>query len=685
MKAPARPADEARRLEALHALCILDTAPEERFDRLTRLARLTLDVPVAVVSLVDSDRVWYKSAQGVQERENPRELAFCSHTILGDSVFVVPDILEDPRFRELPMAREGMRFYAGHPIRSPQGHKVGALCIVDTCPRELSAEQLQVLGDLAAMVETEIKFMEVGRLQEEVRERMAAQRRAEEDRNRFFDLSLDLLCIAGFDGYFKQLNPAWHRILGWSLRELQDLPYVTFVHPDDREPTARAASQLSEGAEIISFENRYRCKDGTYRWFLWTAAPAEDRELTYAVARDITELKQTEARLRASKETAEAANRAKSEFLANMSHELRTPLNSVIGFAGVMLHDKQSELSDQNLEYLRRIRDNGKHLLSLINSVLDLSKIEAGRMELETSEVDLGALVAETVEQLETGADEQRLRIAVDVPADLPPLRTDVGKLKQILINLLGNALKFTQEGEVRVTVEADPATRRATRISVRDTGIGIPPERLAAIFDSFQQGDSGISKRYAGTGLGLAISRSLADVLGFDLTVESEVGAGSTFSLVLTPARAGAAPEPAPEEPEPRDPEDPDSDSRRLDQRVALVIDDSTDSRILLSRQLTDLGFEVRTARDGIAGLRLAASIVPDLITLDLRMPGMSGWECLCRMKETPGVSGIPVIVVSVVGSESRGSIPGAFEVLDKPVTQERLEAAVERLLERA
>ena len=387
-----------------------------------------------------------------------------------------------------------------------------------------------------------------------------------------------------------------------------------------------------------------------------------------------------EAELMAAKEAAEQTNRAKSEFLSNMSHELRTPLNSVIGCANMVLTNKAKTLGEQDIAYLGRIVANGKHLLGLINGILDLSKIEAGRIELEVAPVSVAQLVRETVLELEGQMQDRSIQLVADVPEDVRDIETDATKLKQVLINLVGNALKFTREGTVTVRVVRDDRTAMPLRIEVIDTGIGIPAERLGAIFEAFQQADSSTSRQYGGTGLGLTITRSLALVMGFDVRVASEPGIGSTFTVVLAPWESVGNPAAQPKViAAPLSGVLAESTSATRAVRV-LVIDDDPDALALQSQHLRDLGCDVSTATSADAGIATARRLRPDLITLDVMMPRKSGMEALHQFKTESRLRDIPVVLVSTAAEEYRGRVLGAAECLDKPVTSEMLAAVLTR-----
>jgi len=422
--------------------------------------------------------------------------------------------------------------------------------------------------------------------------------------------------------------------------------------------------------------------DGQLRYFELYANPIQGPQgITGAVlfGKDVTPRVRAEEALRVAKEEAEAANKAKSDFLASMSHELRTPLNSVIGFTNILLKNKEGHLKDKELGFLGRVLANGKHLLELINEVLDLAKIEAGRMELVIEPVDLRLLVTETVQQLEGQAKvkEGNVSLVAQVPPELMHVDSDAAKLKQVIINLVGNALKFTHEGSVTVRVEVGPDGKTPVAIAVQDTGIGIATDRLNAIFEAFQQAEAGTARQYGGTGLGLAISRSLCLLMGYDLIVESKVGRGSTFTIVLGPrARRPKRPVEVLGDAKVADdglPAALPAPGGRLRGFKVLVVDDEADSRDLMVHYLTDFGCQVVTEADGRACLAAARTHRPDLITLDLRMPEVSGWEVLSRLKSDPELGRIPVVVISIVAGERRRP-PEAADLIPKPFERDDL-----------
>ncbi len=353
----------------------------------------------------------------------------------------------------------------------------------------------------------------------------AVRLRAEEELTTLFEQSLDMLCIASVDGYFLRLNPAWERTLGYTAEELMSRPYVEFVHPDDRQPTTREARQLAGGENTVMFENRYRCKDGTYRWLSWKSAPLPEQGLVYAMARDVTEQKRAAEELRRAREAADAANRAKGDFLANVSHEIRTPMNAVIGMAELLL---DTPLRAEQREYLATLKDAAESLLGLINDILDFAKMEAGKLELEPEEFDLRDALGDTLRTLGLRAHQKGLELACRIAPDVPErLVGDPRRLRQVIVNLVGNAVKFTERGEVLVEVEtvAPGDAEVVLAFAVSDTGIGVPREEQARIFGAFEQVDASTTRLYGGTGLGLSIAAELVGRMGGAISAESEPG----------------------------------------------------------------------------------------------------------------------------------------------------------------
>jgi signal transduction histidine kinase len=353
----------------------------------------------------------------------------------------------------------------------------------------------------------------------------------------------------------------------------------------------------------------------------------------------------------------ELASRHKSEFLASMSHELRTPLNAVLGFSEVLLERMFGDINERQEEYLRDIHGSGKHLLELLNEILDLSRVEAGRMELDYSSVELRALLDDAASMLRERAAAHAITLRVDVADDVGSVYTDELRLKQVVLNLLTNAVKFTEDGgSVLVTARR---TSSEIEVTVTDTGIGVPESDRERIFESFQQGGRGSTKE-EGTGLGLTLSRRIVDLLGGRMWLESVVGSGSTFGFSL-PARDGVAP----------------AGSAPTVGEV-VIIEDDRPSLDLLTAYLVAAAVGVTPARDGQSGLEAVRRVRPDAVLLDIRLPGMDGWSVLQALKADDETRQVPVIVVSIVDERARGVELGAAAYLVKPVRRSDVLTAI-------
>jgi signal transduction histidine kinase/DNA-binding response OmpR family regulator len=422
---------------------------------------------------------------------------------------------------------------------------------------------------------------------------------------------------------------------------------------------------------MYSADYRLRRADGEWRIMLVHAVPLLDDDTVrewVGTHTDITERRQAEEELNAAKEAAEAANRAKSQFLANMSHELRTPLSAVIGYAEMIEEEMEESGEAHLLGDVRKIQTNARHLLSLINDVLDLSKIEAERMTTYGEDFPVETLVGDVASTVETLVRQKNNTLLVEVEAGAGIMHSDQVKLRQCLFNLVSNAAKFTEGGTITLR-----AAREGDEIvfSVADSGIGMTPEQLERLFQRFSQADPSTTRRFGGTGLGLAITRAFCRLLGGDIAVTSIHGQGSTFTMrlpVLMPEQAEEAPDAEAEDGAPKD------------RHLVLVIDDDAAQRDLVGRFLEREGFAVRTAPDGRAGMALARELHPRAILLDVMMPQMDGWSVLSALKSDPTLATIPVVMVTFVNEPGLGESLGAAELVPKPVEWDRLKRVMER-----
>jgi two-component system, sensor histidine kinase len=530
------PPDEADRLAALRAYQILDTGPEAGFDDLTALAAEVAATPIALVSLIDTDRQWFKARQGLEVCETGRDIAFCSHAILDDAPMIVPDTHADARFHDNPLVtgEPHIRAYAGIPLCVPEGYRLGTLCVIDPRPREFSPQQIASLQRLARQVVAQLEL-----------------RRARDD--------------------------------------------------------------------------------------------------------------------------ALAAARAKTDFLANMSHEIRTPLNGVIGMANLLV---DSNLSPAQREMAETLSECGDHLLAVVNDVLDLSRLEAGRCELEAVSFDAAQLAGRAAAMFESAADAKGVALRVTVaPRFAAERRGDATRVRQVLLNLVGNAVKFTERGAVDVGLDGDADS---LTLRVQDTGIGMDQATIARLFQPFEQGHAGIARRYGGTGLGLAISARLVGLMGGRIQIDSRPDAGSCFTVWLPLPACTTARTVAPTL------SDALSDlaaSLEPGLRV-LVAEDNAVSALLVRHLLERMGCSTHIVTDGMQAVAAWRDGNFDVVLMDRHMPGMSGTDATAVIR-ADGERGRQVFIVALsAGSAEREQADclraGMDGYIEKPIKPAALAAAL-------
>jgi PAS domain S-box-containing protein len=462
-------------------------------------------------------------------------------------------------------------------------------------------------------------------------------------------------------------NPAFLVLYGYDEAEVIGHPLDDLITTEaDRAEAVRYTTSALESRPVRAIARRRR-KDGSMVDVEVLGVPVVvDGALVglMALYHDVTALLQA-------RRDAESANSAKSDFLANMSHELRTPLNAIIGYSEMLEEDAVDRQADEAVADLRRVRAAGHHLLALINDVLDLSKIEAGKMELHLETFDLRAAIDAVASTVSPLMEKNGNTLALALEDGLGSMRADVTRVRQVLFNLLSNASKFTERGTITLAgARRTEGDGEWIELTVRDTGIGMTPEQLGRLFNAFAQAESSTAKKYGGTGLGLVISRMFCTMMGGTITVTSEAGVGTTFTVRLPAVVADpdAAPVPAV------------AGEGEGTAGTVLVIDDDPATRDLLRRMLTRDGYRVLQAANGATGLALAREHRPDVITLDVVMPGLDGWEVLAALKEDPEVAAIPVVMLTITDDRSLGFSLGAAEYLTKPLDRERLAGVLAR-----
>ncbi len=512
----------------------------------------------------------------------------------------------------------------------------------------------------------------------DISRRRATEERLRHSEERFralIDASASVIWNTTAEGEMQPPQPRWGAYTGQTEEGYLGWGWIDAVHPDDRAMTAEAWARSVEERVPYSITHRLLRHDGAWRDMEARGVPvfAADGSLREWVGThtDITARREAEEAVERARQAAEAANRAKSQFIANMSHELRTPLSAVIGYSEMLGEELEDIGQAALLPDLRKIEAAARHLLSLINDVLDISKIEAGRVTASSETFTVTDLLRDVTDSTGSLVEKKGNRFVLDAEADLGAMHQDQTKIRQCLLNLVGNAAKFSENGTITLTVrrhreeDADWMS-----FAVSDTGIGLTQEQIGRLFQRFVQADDSTTRQFGGTGLGLAITQAFCRTMGGDIGVESEPGRGATFTMRL-PSILVPEDEPVEDLPPVEVHEQHDT---------VLLVDDDPAARELLQRFLEREGFHVRTAADGRAGLTLARALRPRAILLDVEMPRMDGWAVLHAVRSDPDLAGTPVIMTSVVAEQGLGQALGATDYFVKPIDWDRLKGLMER-----
>jgi PAS domain S-box-containing protein len=624
-------------------------------------------------------------------------ILFCCLTLLPVGV-VVTVALRHPAGadRTLLLSAVAIAVATGGLLLWIAGRATQPVLMLAQAARRVAAGDLEATADYHAGDEIGLLARDFNAMVAELREQRA--RLVDKDYlDSIITNMVDTLLVIDAQGQVQTVNRATVRMIGRREGDLVGRPAGTLFVEGEAHFKEHVIEPLLREGSIREVELTFAARDDARVPVILSGSVMRDRsdvlQGMVCVATDISSRKKGEEAILHAKQAAEEANTAKSRFLANMSHELRTPLNAIIGYAE-MLEEEAQALPDgvDLVPDLQRIRSSGKHLLALINDVLDLSKIEAGKMELYLETFDVATVVGDVVSTIHPLAERNGNQLQLSWGNAVGSMRADLTRVRQVLLNLLSNSCKFTQGGTVNVDVFRETGSAGDTVVfRVADTGIGMTQAQIGKLFQAFTQADLSTTRKYGGTGLGLAISRRFCQMMGGDVHVDSQFGRGSTFTVrlpavvtaVASEGSTFAAARPAAESrPAPLASTSAESaaSGRADDAPTFLVIDDDAAARNLLERFLTRAGFRVVAAASGEEGLRAARQLKPAGITLDVMMPGMDGWAVLGTLKSDPELADVPVIMITMVDDQRMAYSLGAAEFLTKPIDWERLGALLKK-----
>lgn len=668
--------DENLRIKSLHGYDILDTEAETGYDDITHLAASICNAPTALISFVDEKRQWFKSRLGLDTSETAREIAFCDYTIINPGeLFIVENALEDKRFKDNPLVSGAphIRFYAGAPLVTPDGFALGSLCVIDYIPRRLSLEQQASLKMLARQVVSQLELRRTARLNEELSERYRL----------FADNSPTVFSIKDAKGRYVSINRSYEELFQVRREEIKGKKdFDVFPEEIAESVTINDKRVLATGETLKTVEFIPTPNGEDHYWFShkFLIKDAAGQRFVGSIAVNITERKQIEDALKSARDAALESLRLKSAFLTNISHEIRTPMNGIAGLVELL---RDTPLDRVQRDYVETIQQSSNSLMTVIDDLLDFSKIESGKVKLEETNFDVRETIGSAVKIFAERAAQNNLEISFRINEKVPQrLSGDCDRLQQILKNLIGNALKFTERGSVKIEVSAEKEAGGQTvlRFDVIDTGIGIKEENLNKLFQPFMQVDSSPSRRHGGTGLGLVVSKQLIEMMNGEITVESAFGKGSKFSFTASFAKAvnaetsvAAKTESLPLSAE-KTASSNDSKCLKL-----LVVEDNEVNRRVVVKQLQKLGIVPDIAVNGQEAYEKTEENDYQIILMDCQMPILDGYRATEKIRRREREKKIcnekysPVVIIALTAhtldkERERCLAAGMNDYLSKP-----------------
>lgn len=678
--------EEIDRLSTVLSYNLLDTPPEADLDELAELISLVCATPIAIISLIDDKRQWYKAKVGVENSEVPVEDSFCQYTMLDSTLLEIPDASKDDRVKDKPatQGKNGIRFYAGIPLQAPNGHNIGTVCVASPIKGKLSEKQQKAFRLLAKQAMNLIESKKMNKnLGLELRQIIDTERKKAESKLYEKEAEINALIQAislsnglvefSPEGEIVLVNEIFASSVGYQVAELTGKLHSELLFEEDLDQYGDFWHKLRQGI-FKSGQMKRRHRNGNPVWILATYNPILDEKgrvtKVIKIAQEITQSIESRDTLQKEKEKADILNIQKDNFIANVSHEIRTPIHAILGFTQLLL---DSETEPLKTGYLQAVKTAGDTLLFIINDILDISKIESGIFQIDQVEFDLRRTIEELYSFLRIRAIQKNLDFSFQIDPKIPPyLLGDKNRLAQVLINLVGNAIKFTEEGFVKLMVSQKRQTKDKVwiKFSVQDSGIGIPTEKLGQIFNRFSQSGETNSRRFGGTGLGLNISKSIVEKMNGLIEVNSKEGAGSEFSFEIafkkSDRKLSSDSQSTPKEP----------GDKRLNPIRILLCEDNELNQVLMTKLLSPPHFELTLAKSGLEGVRYLESHSVDLILMDIQMPVMDGYQATDKIRNELNIN-VPIIALSanfLIKEKKKCLDAGMDDYLSKPFSQEEL-----------